>query len=84
MGDEASSGWRNDDGALPSQDQLRTPKPPGPPVGLSLEIIENDDYSVQSASFSRCPVADLPDDLASGMTLAAAHQGDPHERGRSA
>ena len=40
-----------------------------PPVGLSLEIIEDDDYTVQSASFSRCDVADLPDDLASGMTL---------------
>ena len=41
----------------------------GPPVGLSLEIIENDDYSIRSASFSRCDVADLPDDLASGMTM---------------
>ena len=41
----------------------------GPPVGLSLEIIEDDDYTIQSASFSRCGVADLPDDLASGMTL---------------
>ena len=38
-----------------------------PSLGLSLEIVEDDDYTIQSASFSRCDVADLPDDLASGI-----------------
>ena len=40
-----------------------------PPVGLSLNIIEDDDYTIQAASFRRCDVADLPDDLAGGMTM---------------
>ena len=40
-----------------------------PPVGLSLNIIEDDNAIVQAASFSRCDVGDLPDDLAAGMTL---------------
>ena len=38
-------------------------------LGLSLEIVEDDDHTVQTASFSRCDVADLPDDLAGGMTM---------------
>ena len=38
-----------------------------PPIGLSLNIIEDDGY-VQSASFSQWNVADDPD-LASGMTI---------------
>ena len=38
------------------------------PVGLSLEIIEDDDYTMQSAAFSRC---DLTDDaeLAKGINV---------------
>ena len=32
-----------------------------PPVGLSLEIVEDDDYNVQSARFSRCDVTDDPE-----------------------
>ena len=39
------------------------------PVGLSLEIIEDENERPVSASFSRCDVADLPSDLASGMTM---------------
>ena len=38
-----------------------------PPVGLSLNIIEDDDYTIQVASFRRCDVADLPDDLAQAV-----------------
>ena len=50
-----------------------------PPVGLSLEIIEDDDYTVQSASFSRCDVTDDPE-LAKGISaplriLAALRHG---------
>ena len=40
-----------------------------PPVGLSLNIVEDDDYTIQAASFRRCDVADLPDDLAGGMSI---------------
>ncbi len=39
----------------------------GPPVGLSLEIIEEDDYTIQSASFSRTDVTDDPE-LAKGLS----------------
>ena len=39
----------------------------GPAVGLSLEIIEDDDYTIQSASFSRCDVTDNPE-LAKGIS----------------
>ena len=58
---------------MPLQDANPTPSFGGfglsPPVGLSLEIVEDDDHTIQSASFSRCAVADLPSDLASGMTM---------------
>ena len=37
------------------------------PIGLSLNIIENDDYTIQSASFSRCDVTDDPE-LAKGLS----------------
>ena len=51
----------------------------GPPVGLSLNIIEDDDYTIQSASFSRCDVTDDPE-LAKGISaplriLAALRHG---------
>ena len=39
----------------------------GPPVGLSLDIVENDNYSIQSASFSRYDVTDDAD-LAKGVS----------------
>ena len=39
----------------------------GPPVGLSLEIVEDDDYNVQSVRFSRCDVTDDPE-LAKGIS----------------
>ena len=39
----------------------------GPPVGLSLGIVEDDDYNVQSARFSRCDVTDDPE-LAKGIS----------------
>ena len=50
-----------------------------PPVGLSLEIVEDDDYAIQSARFSRCDVADDPE-LAKGLSaplriLAALRHG---------
>ena len=50
-----------------------------PPVGLSLEIVENDDYTIQSARFSRCDVTDDPE-LAKGISaplriMAALKQG---------
>ena len=38
-----------------------------PPVGLSLEIVEDENERPMSASFSRCDVAELPDDLAAGI-----------------
>ena len=38
-----------------------------PPVGLSLEIVEKDDYTVQMARFSRCDVTDDPE-LAKGIS----------------
>ena len=38
-----------------------------PPFGLSLEIVEDDDYAIQSARFSRCDVTDDPD-LAKGVS----------------
>ena len=38
-----------------------------PPVGLSLEIVEDDDYAIKSASFSRCDVTDDPE-LAKGIS----------------
>ena len=38
-----------------------------PPVGLSLEIVEDDLYTIQSARFSRCDVTDDPD-LAKGVS----------------
>ena len=38
-----------------------------PPVGLRLEIIEDDDYTIQSARFSRCDVTDDPE-LAKGVS----------------
>ena len=37
------------------------------PVGLNLEIVEDDDYTIQSASFSRCDVTDDPE-LAKGIS----------------
>ena len=43
----------------------------GPPVGLSLEIIEDDDHTIQSASFSRCDVAADPE-LAKGISAPFA------------
>ena len=39
------------------------------PIGLRLNIVENGDYTVQSASFSRCDVTDNPD-LAKGLSAS--------------
>ena len=52
---------------------------PAPPLGLSLNIIEDDDYTIQSASFNRCDVTDDPE-LAKGISaplriLAALRHG---------
>ena len=37
------------------------------PFGLTLEIVEDDDYTIQSARFSQCDVADDPE-LAKGLS----------------
>ena len=39
-----------------------------PPVGLRLEIVEDDDYTIQAATFSRCDVQDDPE-LAKGLSI---------------
>ena len=40
-----------------------------PPVGLSLTIVEDDDYTIQSAHFRQCEVTDDPD-LAKGLSAS--------------
>ena len=50
-----------------------------PSLGLSLEIIEDDDYTIQSASFSRCDVTDDPE-LAKGISAPLRILAGPETR----
>ena len=48
-------------------------------LGLSLEIVEDDDHTVQTASFSRCDVSDDPE-LAKGVSTPFTPHGGPETR----
>ena len=50
-----------------------------PPVGLSLDIVENDDYTIQSASFSPFAVTD-DSELAKGCQRPPSHPSDTETR----